>query len=247
MIYKSNNPVFNRLRNTNLEGTITYERATYKGIAAKTFFFTMMTILGAVIGIYTFSRNGVDMMASLPFVSVITLVSSLIAMLSPKAAKISGTIYCISEGILVGLISLIFEAIYPGVVIAGLLGTISVLFVVATFYLTGLVKVTRKFTRFLMIFALSIILCQVILLVLSVIDPSFNSIYDNFGVSLLVSLIMIFLATLYLFFDMENIRQVVEGHQPKELEWYASFGLVFTLIWLYIETLKLVSIFIDRN
>ena len=56
-----------------------------------------------------------------------------------------------------------------------------------------------------------------------------------------------FIATLYLFFDLEQIRQTVEGNYPKEYEWMASFGISFTLIWLYVEILRLVVIVFARH
>lgn len=245
MRFRSSNPVFSRINKMDNVG-INYESATYRGVAGKSFYFTILIVLGAILGIGLFATKPDALMSALPIVGITTFITALIAMMSPRATKIAGTIYCISEGVLVGLVSLIFETVYPGVVIAGLTGTIAVLFVVGTVYFTGLVKVTGRFVKFLLIFAISVILCQFALFILTLFMPELNTIYSNFGVSLLVSGVMIFLATMYLMFDMENIRQVVEGGQPKEMEWYASFGLVFTIVWLYMEVLRLVAIIMDR-
>ena len=68
----------------------------------------------------------------------------------------------------------------------------------------------------------------------------------NLGLNLLVSAISIFIASLYLFFDLENIRQVVQGQYPKQYEWYAAFGLSFTLIWLYVEILRIAIVILSK-
>lgn len=70
----------------------------------------------------------------------------------------------------------------------------------------------------------------------------------NMTLCLGISAITILLASIYLLMDLDNIRLVVEGGYPKAMEWYAAFGLTFTLVWLYVEILRLVAvIFADRN
>jgi len=64
---------------------------------------------------------------------------------------------------------------------------------------------------------------------------------------LLISGLSVFLATLYLFFDIEQIRQIVEGRAPKDLEWYVAFGFIFTVIWLYTQLLRIAFIIMDRS
>ena len=64
----------------------------------------------------------------------------------------------------------------------------------------------------------------------------------NWGLTLGVSAVTVLLAALYLLMDLDTIRRIVEGGMPKEMEWYASFGLAFTLVWLYVEILRIVAI-----
>jgi uncharacterized YccA/Bax inhibitor family protein len=242
MRLRSTNPVYSKMGKMDAYQGVDFEAASYRGIASKTFYFAILVIIGAFLGIYLLSTNPDALGALLPITVIVGFICSLVAFISPASTKIAGTIYCLCEGMLVGIVSILFETIVPGVVVAGLLGTVAVVFVVATLYLTGMVKVTGKFVRFLLIFSISVILCQLFLLILSLVSPgTFGGIFNSFGSNLLVSGIMIFLATLYLMFDMENIRQVVEGGQPKQLEWFASFGLIFTIVWLYMEILPLIA------
>lgn len=233
-IFRSNNPVYKRAL-SQAEGAIdiSYEASTYAGVARKVLFYIALVVIGAVGGIALMASNP-DLFVNLLILSLATTgIFAFIGFLIPSAAKFFGSIYCLGEGLLVGVVSLVFDTAAPGVVLAALLSTVVVVAMVATLYLTGLVKVTNTFLRFLLIFAISILLSMFLLWIISI----FVEIKFNFAISALVSAIMIFLCILYLFYDLDMIRRIVEGGAPKKLEWYVAFGLVFTLIWLYMELL----------
>lgn len=233
-IFRSNNPVYKRAL-SQAEGAIdiSYEASTYAGVARKVLFYIALVVIGAVGGIALMASNP-DLVVNLLILSLATTgIFAFIGFLIPSAAKFFGSIYCLGEGLLVGVVSRVFDTAAPGVVLAALLSTVVVVAMVATLYLTGLVKVTNTFLRFLLIFAISILLSMFLLWIISI----FVEIKFNFAISALVSAIMIFLCILYLFYDLDMIRRIVEGGAPKKLEWYVAFGLVFTLIWLYMELL----------
>lgn len=235
---RSTNPVFRRtLNGYGGEAAYNYTAATYRGVFFKTLYFIAMTIIGAVGGLLTMATNETVFTGMLSFSIFGTMIFSFLAIIFPNLSKVFGTLYCLGEGLLVGVVSMYFETIVPGVVFAGLASTIVVLLVVATLFLTNVVKVNGTFIRFLMVFSISVILSQLIIWILSLVG--FGTYVP--GDSLLISVIMVFLASLYLLFDLENIRQVVEGGAPDSLEWYVSFGLVFTIVWLYLEVLPLVA------
>lgn len=218
------------------------ERATYAGVGLKLLYFLGMTVLGAVAGILLGIANPLMFTVFIAISGIATFILSLMSMMSDKLCKVTGPLYCIMEGALVGVISLMTYNVLEGAVSIALLSTIAVFAVVAFLYLTNIVKVGSGFTKFLLIFSIGFILSQLIsLLVFALAGLDFS------GITVLFSLVSVFLATLYLFFDMENVRRVVEGGYPKEAEWSASFGLAFTLIWLYVEILRLVLIFADRD
>lgn len=235
-IFRSNNPVYKRAL-SQAEGAIdiSYEASTYAGVARKVLFYIALVVIGAVGGIALMASNpDPDLVVNLLILSLATTgIFAFIGFLIPSAAKFFGSIYCLGEGLLVGVVSRVFDTAAPGVVLAALLSTVVVVAMVATLYLTGLVKVTNTFLRFLLIFAISILLSMFLLWIISI----FVEIKFNFAISALVSAIMIFLCILYLFYDLDMIRRIVEGGAPKKLEWYVAFGLVFTLIWLYMELL----------
>lgn len=237
----SSNVVFNKLKEQ--EFTSVKEKATYKGIGIKLLYFALMTVIGAGLGIGLLYFNPGALFVILAFSGILTFVFALLGMSSNKACKITGPLYCLFEGCTIGVISLACSAVVEGAVTMALLSTIAVFAVCACLYVFNVVKVTSKFTRFLLMFAVGFILSQFIFLIISL----FTGLEYSIGMITLVSLISVFLATLYLFFDMENIKQVVEGGLPKEYEWTASFGLAFTLIWLYVEILRLIVILFARD
>lgn len=244
MNFRSHNPVYKKALTESEYFAETYEAASYGGVTRKTIFYIGMVLVGAF--------GGLALMFTLPEVFVgaflisliATIVLAFVAMLFPKTTKITGTIYCLAEGMLVGVISLAFSLEAPGVVLAALLSTVVVVAVVATLFLTNVVKVTGRFIRFLSIASISVIISMLLLFIISwIMGLEFNP-----GLSLLISGIMVVLCTFYLLFDMEMIKQVVEGGAPKYLEWFVSFGLVFTIVWLYMELLPLLArLFLDRN
>lgn len=231
----SNNPVFRRVNNADYttDGAV----ATYKGVAGKVMFYIGMLLIGAFGGLILMQSNEAAFAILLTISLSTTFIFSLIAMFSVRLAKVFGTLYCLGIGMVVGVVSLAFNAIAPGSVMIAILATIVVLVVVSTLFLTNIVKVNGRFMRFLITFSISIMITMVLMWILSatVYKEAF-SFRDNS----IVSLVMVFLATLYLLFDLEHIRQVVEGGAPKMMEWYVAFGLVFTIVWLYMEILPII-------
>lgn len=240
---RNSNPVFSAARKQEFSDT---RVCTYKGVAFKTLYYILMVLVGAGLGILLMVLNPSLGVAFLIGAFVVGFISSMIAMMAPRAAKYAGTVYCLCEGMIVGLLSLILELVIPGVVGVALISTIACVMVVAVFYLTGLVKVTKAFIRFLLIFSMSLLIGWFISYILSLFGLITIS-GDNFGLSLFTSIVMVFLAVLFLFSDMEQIRIAVEGGMSKEFEWYSSFGLVFTIIWLYIRVLYIVAIIMGRR
>ncbi len=234
--FGSSNIAFKRALNADyaMEG----ERASYKGVGKKLLYFLLMTVVGALGGIFLAVNNPTAYAIILGVSGIGTFVLSLISMISNRMCKYTGPLYCLLEGSFIGVLSFVLSSVLEGVVAMALLSTIVVFAVVAVLYLTKLVTVGSGFLRFLLIFSVSFILSQIVFMLFG----TFAGITYSYGFVALVSLASVFLATLYLFFDMENIRQIVEGGYPKEFEWTASFGLSFTLIWLYVEILRLLVI-----
>lgn len=238
---RNNNPVFKKM--VDLEYDYSDGVATYKGVMAKTFIYLGCTLLGAILGFVLMAYFPTIFTVGLTFSGLFTFIFGIVAMSAPRHSKVCGILYCISEGSLLGFLSLVYESVVGGVVLATLVSTFSVLLVVCTLYMSGLVKVNNKFARFTLTFVVSVMVSQLILFLLSV----FTGLQFNFTINLVSSLIMIFIACLYLLMDLQQIVNVVESGLPKQYEWFASFGLVFTILWLYAEILPIIAQVLDNR
>lgn len=232
-VYNSN-PAFRKIKNA--EYAESFEKATYKGIATKTLLYLALVVVGALGGLFLIANYptvGIPIFIASFFVAFI---SGIVALMIPKATKIAGSLYCLFQGVFVGVISLTFAAETNGIVPAALLGVITVFLIVTTLYVTRIVKVTSKFMNMLFVFAISFSITMVVLYLFSI----FAGFQFSLGIMALISGISVFLATMYLFMDLEQIRMVVESGYPKEYEWHSAFALSYTLVWLYVELLRLI-------
>ena len=240
---RSSNLVFRRLRNMDFDDA-SYEVATYSGVAKKTFIYMLVTILSAFGGIFLGKYVSSTLYLSLIIASALTtFIFGILSLWIPKASKICGIIYCAGEGILVGFISMAYASVSQGIVPAALLSTFMVFGVVVTLFVTNIVKVTNKFRRFALTFAISFVISYLIIyLLLWLTGSEFST-----PITLLVCLGSTFLASIFILLDLDAVRMIVESGAPKQYEWYAAFGLAYTLIWLYNEILRLAAIIFGRR
>ena len=164
----------------------------------------------------------------------------------PRRAALLGVVYAVCEGFCLGAISAMFDAQTEGIVGAAILSTLCVFVVSLLLYVTGIIKPTRKLA-----FAVAAGLGGLCMLYFFVFIVSiFNWVWlysDSFQtIGVVVTLFAIVLAALSLVLDFGTIEGGVRVGAPKELEWYLAFGLMVTLIWLYISILKLLAL-LARN
>lgn len=159
---------------------------------------------------------------------------------SPSPALIVA--YTVFEGAFLGAISLMFNQMAEGAVWQAVLGTASVFAVSLFLFRSGKVRVTPKFTRWLMFALLGYALFSLINFVLMM-----TGVLDGFGmrngpIGVIVGLVAVGLAAASLIVDFDSIKRGVEAGVPAKMAWAAAFGLLVTLIWLYLELLRLVTI-----
>ena len=140
-----------------------------------------------------------------------------------------------------GAISKAFEVQWDGIVFQAVLATVAVFFATLALYVFGVVKVTRKFQMVVIGATFGIFLLYVFSALLSLfgVDMAFWNQPSALGI--LISVVICVVASLNLFLDYEFIRQASIGGAPKYMEWYGAFALMVTLVWLYMELLRLLS------
>jgi uncharacterized YccA/Bax inhibitor family protein len=173
---------------------------------------------------------------------VVGFIAVLIAMRKPNLARFLGPVYALSYGFAVGAISKGYETFYDGIVVQAVLGTASVFAVMLVLYRTRIIKVTDKFRRTVILATLGVMVMYVFSFVLSLFGTTLPFLDgSNMLLSIGFSLFVCALAAANLALDFDFIEKGTNAGLPKEYEWVAALGLVVTLVWLYLEILRLLS------
>jgi uncharacterized YccA/Bax inhibitor family protein len=175
-------------------------------------------------------------------VLVAAFVVALVCIFVPKSSPFLSPVYAALEGVFLGVISKLFESQWDGIVLQAILVTMGVFFVTLALYVLGVVKVTRKFQMIVISATFGIFAMYMVGALLSIfgVDVSFWNEPNALGI--IISVVIAVVASLNLFLDFEFIRQASVSRAPKFMEWYGAFGLMVTLVWLYLEVLRLLSL-----
>ena len=227
------NPVLAR-NTTALRG----QGATVQGIALITLLY-----LGFVVSAAMMAWQHPELFA--PRIIVLTFAGLGVGMLAsyrPQWVNVLGPVYAILEGFLIGVYSMLLESRYPGIVMEAATCTFGIAFACAVLYGSGLVKVTDKFMK--IVFTLTAGVATIYLIDLVAwfaFDTNVPLLHENSKAGIIVSIIIICIATMRLFVDYEMVTRAVEMGVDAKYEPYYAFALTVTLIWLYLEILRLMG------
>lgn len=168
-------------------------------------------------------------------------ITALITIFNKKAAPVTAPLYAVCEGVLLGGISSMFEARYPGIVMQAVLLTFGTLGALLLAYTSRLIKVTENFKLGVFAATGGIALFYLVSFVLGFFGVQIPMIYGSGIVGIGFSAVVVVIAALNLVLDFDFIEQGAARGAPKYMEWYAAFGLIVTLVWLYLEILRLLS------
>jgi uncharacterized YccA/Bax inhibitor family protein len=169
------------------------------------------------------------------------LIFGLITAFKPSASPYTAPIYAACQGLFLGAISAMFEQFYPGIVIQAVGLTFGTLAALLMAYTSGLIKATENFKLGVTAATGAVMLLYMASFVLGMFGIQIGFIHDSglFGIGF--SVVVIVIAALNLVLDFDFIENGVERGAPKHMEWYGAFGLLVTLIWLYLEILRLLA------
>ena len=164
----------------------------------------------------------------------------------PTWAAVLAPIYAVLEGLLIGALSAIFERQYPGIVIHAVGLTIGVLACMLIAYRSGIIRVTDKFILGVVAATGAVFLIYLVDFILHWFGSSIPMIHSTGALGIGVSVVIIIIAALNLVLDFHFFEVGERNGAPKYMEWYAAFGLIVTLVWLYLEILRLLAKLKDR-
>jgi len=176
------------------------------------------------------------------------LITCLVTIFKKEWSPLSAPIYALFEGLVLGGISAIFERSYPGIAVQSVALTFGVLFVLLMAYKTGLIRATRGLVLGIVCATGAIALVYAVNMLMGVFGSGGMSfLYASTPLGIGISIFVVIIAALNLILDFDFIEQGALRGAPKYMEWYAAFGLMVTLIWLYLEIIRLLSKLRDRR
>ncbi|WP_396170109.1 Bax inhibitor-1/YccA family protein [Flavobacterium sp.] len=251
MAFESKNPFFN---NKSFSATsapkndqvhqatlIDYnQEMTLAGTINKTLLLFLLLTASAIV-VWWMAFNGLNPMLPTIGGAIVGLILVLIASFKPQYSPVLAPGYALFEGLFIGGVSAIFEARYPGIVIQAVGATFVTFAVCLGLYKFKIVKVTEQFKSVVVAATLAIATYYLISWLFSMFTSFVPVHYGNSMMSIGISVFVIVIAALNLFLDFDRMEKGVEQKMPKFMEWFAAMGLIITLVWLYIEFLRLLS------
>ncbi|MFA7074406.1 MAG: Bax inhibitor-1/YccA family protein [Endomicrobiaceae bacterium] len=211
---------------------------TVSGVVNKSFFLWLILAAGAYLG---WSYPAITAPLMIPII-IGTLILSIVTIFNKKISPFTSPVYAFFEGLLLGVLTLFFEKQYPGIAVNAVFLTISVLFCMLAAFKAGIIRATHKFYTIVAVSTMAIFLLYMVSLVMNLFGSTgiaFINGSSTFGI--LFSIFVVIIASLNLIIDFDIIQKGVAANAPKYMEWYGAFALMITIIWLYIEILRLLS------
>jgi uncharacterized YccA/Bax inhibitor family protein len=174
-------------------------------------------------------------------------VMAMVTVFKKDWAPVTAPLYALLEGLVLGGISAVFDFRYPGVAFQAIGLTFGTLFVLLMAYSSGWIKVTDKLRLGIVAATGGIMLFYVAEMILGFFHVQFLAINGAGPLGIIFSLFVCGIAALNLVLDFDFIEQGVAYGAPKYMEWYGAFGIMVTLVWLYLEILRLLSKMRSRN
>ena len=216
---------------------------TFQGALNKTGLLLLLTIATAYFT-WTRTMDPLTVGAMYPYMMGGVFGGFVVAMIiifKQNLAPYLAPLYAILEGLFLGGISAMFEMSYPGIAMQAILATSSVFLVLLFVYKSGIIKVTQKFRMIVIGATAGIAVYYLIGMVMSFFGAQIPLVASNSMFGIGFTLFVVVIASLNLVLDFDYIDRASQVGAPKYMEWYAGFSLVVTLVWLYIEILRLIS------
>ncbi len=168
-------------------------------------------------------------------------VVALVTVFKKEWSPLMAPLYALLEGLALGGISALFERMYPGVAIQAVGLTFGTLFAMLLAYKTGVIRATEKFKIGVVAATGGIMLLYLVDILLHFFNRPVSFIHEGTPIGIAFSVFVVIIAALNLVLDFDLIETGVNSGAPKYMEWYGAFGLMVTLIWLYLEILRLLA------
>jgi len=211
---------------------------TFSGTVNKSLVLLALVIAGTA---FTWNIGG-------PLGSMLTIggaiggfILAMVTIFKKEWAPVTAPLYAALEGLFLGGISAMYNAQFHGIVLQAVMLTFGVMAAMLFLFQARIIRVTEKFRAGVFAATAGIAIFYLVVMVLQLFKIPVPMMYDGSGLGIALSIFVVAIAALNLLLDFDTIEQGVAYGAPKYLEWYCSFGLMVTLIWLYLEILRLLA------
>jgi uncharacterized YccA/Bax inhibitor family protein len=248
-LMKTSNPAlgentFRNLAGTGYGGSIEAAgRMTLRGTVNRTGILLVCAIASAAWTWHLFlqSRDFADVAPLMVVGLVGGFICAMVTVFKKEWSPVTAPIYALLEGLVLGGLSAAMDLRYPGIAMQAVALTFGTLFVLLLAYRSGLIQVTQKFRLGIIAATGGIMVFYLLEMVLGFFGVRFVAINGSGPIGIGFSLIIVAVAALNLVLDFDFIERGVQYGAPKYMEWYGAFGIMVTLVWLYLEILRLLS------
>ncbi|MBD0295111.1 MAG: Bax inhibitor-1/YccA family protein [Flavisolibacter sp.] len=249
-LYKSGNPVLTEKSFSDSLLELQQERMTVRGTANK-FGLLLLMVLAAASFTWSLFAQGANVLPWMWGSMIGGFVVALIITFKKTWAPYLALAYALLEGLFLGAISAVFNAVfaakYPGLVMQAVLLTLGTSAAMYGLYHFGIIRATNTFKKVIITATAGIFIFYLIAIVLRLFGVQMPYLHDSSMIGIGISLFIVAIAALNLILDFDRIEQGAAQGAPKYFEWYSAFGLLVTIVWLYLEILRLLSKLASRD
>ena len=175
------------------------------------------------------------------------LIVVVIASMKPQMSPTLAPVYAGLEGLFVGAVSAIYASAFNGIIFQAVTLTMAVFFLMLFIYKSGIIKVTGKLRTGIIMATGAIFVFYLLNWILSMFGVNMPYLHQGGWISIGISLVIVGVASLNLLLDFDNFEKGEQYGAPSYMEWFSAMGLLITLVWLYIEILRLIAIFSSND
>jgi uncharacterized YccA/Bax inhibitor family protein len=245
-IFQSSNPLLSEQKITSAsgsaasEGIFIQEKATISGAATKTFILFGLMLITALVS-YMMPSSFLMIAGSIG-----GLIAVLVASFKPTSSPVAAPVYALFEGLVIGSVSAYFAQTMDGIIFQATSLTMGTLLTMLVIYKTGIIQVTNKFRMVVAMATGAIFFVYLINMIMGFFGMNIPFLHDSSWTSIGISIFIIVVASMNLLLDFDSFEKAEKNNAPKYMEWFCALGLMVTLIWLYLEFLRLLSKINDR-
>ncbi len=244
---KSSNPVLSqkRFKKIDVRDGELVNTMTFDGTINKTFILFSLLIVSSWLSWSIVVAETVSFGVLIGTGFIGGLIFAIVTIFKPHLSPYTAPFYALFEGLAVGALSAFYSSLFDGIVIKAIGITLSILFIMLMLYKTGVIRATPKFKKGVIVATGGVLFFYVLNFIFSSFGGGIS--LSEFGIiGIGIQLVIIVIASLNLVLDFDYIEESVKSGMPKYIEWYAGFGIMVTLVWLYFEILRLLSL-VGRN